>query len=125
MQYFFWLVACTISLVNGVPRTTTANYKAVNFAKEVKGKKLKGNIIKEIDVYTEGSCRLECVKEDRCLSYNFFGLRSNHNKFRCQLSDSDRFVGLENFIEDDAVLYRGVEVMYKKNSSTLFNEDDT
>ena len=97
-----------------MPRTTTAHYKAVNFAKQIKGKKLKGNVIKEIEVYTEEFCRLECVEEDRCLSYNYFSLRSNQNKFKCQLSDSDRFAALDDFIEDDEVLYRGVEVMYRK-----------
>ena len=75
-----------IHFVNEKTRITKPNYKAVNFAKEIKGRKLDGNIIKEVEVATEGSCRLECVEEDGCLSYNF-GPTANKKRFNCQLSD--------------------------------------
>ena len=109
-RLFSMIAVLAIPFVNVETRLTTPNYKAVNFAKEIKGRKLDGNVIKEIEVATEGSCRLECVEEDRCLSYNF-GPTANKERFNCQLSDSDRFVGLNNFTEDnEEVLYRGMQV---------------
>ena len=110
MSQVFWLLALVaLSFVNGVTRLTTPNYKAVNFAKEIKGRKLHGRVIREVKVNTEGSCRLECVEEDGCLSYNF-GPTTDRKRFYCQLSDSDRFVSQENFIEDNEFLYRGIQV---------------
>ena len=35
------------------------------------GKQLNGSVIKEVEVESESSCRLECVNEERCKSYNF------------------------------------------------------
>ena len=88
---------------------TKPNFKAVNFAKEIRGRRLNGSVIREIEVDSEDSCRLQCVEENGCLSYNF-GTNKNKNRFKCQLSDSDRFVGLKNFTEDEEFLYRGVKV---------------
>ena len=59
---------------------------------------------------TEEVCQVECVKENRCLSYSF-GSTTDKKRFSCQLSDSDRFVGQENFTEDNEVLYRGIQVI--------------
>lgn len=109
LRLFSMIAVLAIPFVNVETRLTTPNYKAVNFAKEIKGRKLDGNVIKEIEVATEGSCRLECVEEDGCLSYNF-GPTADKKRFNCQLSDSDRFVGKENFTEDNEVLYRGIQV---------------
>ena len=113
MSHLFSLIVAFLAIpfVNGVTRLTTPDYKAVNFAKEIKGRKLDGNIIKEMEVVTEGSCQLECVDEDGCLSYNF-GPIANKRRFNCQLSDSDRFESLENFVEDNEVLYRGIQVRW-------------
>ncbi|KAL9982290.1 hypothetical protein ACROYT_G004316 [Oculina patagonica] len=72
----------------------TPNYKAVNFAKEIRGRRLNGSVIREVEVASEGSCRLQCVEEDGCLSYNF-GPSENKKRFKCQLSDSDRFSACE------------------------------
>jgi len=43
------------------------------------------------------------------LSYNF-GPTADRKIFNCQLSDSDRFVSQENFVEDNEFLYRGIQV---------------
>ena len=109
MSQVFCLALVVLPFVNGITRITTANYKAVNYAKEIKGRKLHGPVIREVKVNTEGSCRQECVEEEGCLSYNF-GPTADRKIFNCQLSDSDRFVSQENFVEDNEFLYRGMQV---------------
>ena len=49
----------------------TPNFKAVNFGKEIRGRRLNESVVRELEVDTEGSCRLQCVEENGCLSYNF------------------------------------------------------
>lgn len=44
----------------------TPNVKAVNFAKEMRGRRLNGSVIRELEVDSEGSCRLQCVEENGC-----------------------------------------------------------
>ena len=85
--------------------------QAVNFAKEIRGRRLSGSVIREMEVDSEGSCRLQCVNENDCLSYNF-GPNENKKRFKCELSNSDRFVGLKNFTEDHGFIYRGVKVTW-------------
>lgn len=104
------LTSLMIILTNGESRLITSNYKAVNFAREIRGRRFNESVIKEIDVDSEGSCRLQCVEESSCLSYNF--APGENKMFKCQLSDSDRFTGLSNFTEDPEVLYRGIKVIY-------------
>ena len=48
-------------------------FQAANFGQMMDGKQLNGSVIKEIKVESESSCRLECVNEERCKSYNFGG----------------------------------------------------
>ena len=98
-----------ITLTNGESRLTTSHYKAVNFAREIKGGRLNGSVIREIEVDSESSCRLHCVQESSCRSYNF-GPGENKKMFKCQLSDSDRFASFKNFTADNTFLYRGVKV---------------
>ena len=98
-----------ITLTNGEGRLTTSHYKAVNFAGEIKGGRLNGSVIKKIEVDSESSCRLHCVEESSCRSYNF-GPGENKKMFKCQLSDSDRFASFKNFTADNTFLYRGVKV---------------
>ncbi|CAH3158029.1 unnamed protein product [Pocillopora meandrina] len=85
-----------ITLTNGESRLTTSHYKAVNFAREIKGGRLYGSVIKEIEVDSESSCRLHCVEESSCRSYNF-GPGENKKIFK-------------NFTADNTFLYRGVKV---------------
>ncbi|XP_066018372.1 uncharacterized protein [Pocillopora verrucosa] len=110
----FLLTSILITLTNGESRLTTSNYKAVNFAKEIRGRRLNGSVTKEIEVDSESSCRLQCVEETSCLSYNF-GPGEDKKMFKCQLSNSDRFTGLNNFIEDPQVLYRGIKSPCRSN----------
>ena len=107
---YLWIFNLVCSVVYGISRISGPNLKAVNFAKELEGQKLKGSLIKEIEVYSESSCRFECVNEERCQSYNFGTLEGDSGKFKCQLSDSDRFVGFANFTEDEHFIYRGIKV---------------
>jgi len=87
------LASVMITSTNGITRIITPNFKAVNSTKEIRGRRLNGNVIREMEVDSEGSCRLQCVEENGCLSYNF-GPNENKKRFKCQLSNSDRFAGL-------------------------------
>ena len=60
---------------------------------------------------SESSCRLECVNEERCKSYNFGRKKDNRERFKCQLSESDRFAGQGAFIEDKDFTYKGIKVI--------------
>ena len=108
-MYATLLTSLVITLANGESRLTTFNFKAINFAREIRGRRLHGRVIKEIEVDSESYCRLLCVEESSCLSYNF-GPGENKKMFKCQLSDSDRFASFNNFTDDNTFLYRGVKV---------------
>ena len=116
----FWLVFLCATTVYGLNRISEPNLKAVNFAKSIEGRKLNGSVIKEIEVDSDSVCRLKCVEEERCQSYNFGVTENPAGRFVCQLSDADRFVGLVNFTEDDDFKYRGMQVMF--GSSIFFQE---
>lgn len=110
-MYLRWfLVSVMITSTNAVTRIFTADLKAVNFAKQIQGRRLNGSIIREMEVDSEVSCQLQCVEENDCLSYNF-GPSENMKRFKCQLSNSDRFFGLKNFTADHKFLYRGIKVI--------------
>ncbi|CAH3158027.1 unnamed protein product, partial [Pocillopora meandrina] len=102
-------VSLTISFTYGDPRIMTTVFQAINFARDIRGRRLNGSVIRQIQVDSESSCRLHCVKESSCVSYNF-GSTTNNKKFKCQLSDSDRFASFKNFTEDNKFLYRGVKI---------------
>ncbi|XP_068740867.1 uncharacterized protein [Montipora capricornis] len=78
--------------------------------------KLIGNVIKETGVAEEESCQLECVKDSKCLSYNF-NATTNEKTLNCQLSDSDRFQSLKNFTKDDEYVYRGIQSLCEEDDS--------
>lgn len=96
-------------LTEGSNRFSDPDFKAVNFAEAIKDRKLNGSIFKDSEVTSEISCQFECISEDRCLSYNFLPILGKSTS-KCQLSDSDRFIGRVNFTKEDGVLYRGVQV---------------
>ena len=81
---------------------TFPRFQAANFGQMMDGKQLNGSVIKEIEVESESSCRLECVNEERCKSYNFGGKKNKSERWKCQISDSDRFErpARANFIEN-------------------------
>ena len=91
---------------------TFPRFQAANFGEIMDGKQLNGSVIKEIEVESESFCRLECVNEERCKSYNFGGKRNKPERWKCQISDSDRFErpARANFIENKDFSYRGIKV---------------
>ena len=91
---------------------TFPRFQAANFGEMMDGKQLNGSVIKEIEVESESSCRLECVNEERCKSYNFGGKKNKSERWKCQISDSDRFErpARANFIEKKDFSYRGIKV---------------
>ncbi|XP_022809164.1 ficolin-2-like [Stylophora pistillata] len=109
------LASLAIAFTCGDPRIITPVFRAVNFAREIRGRRLNGSVFREIEVDSEGLCQLQCVEESSCVSYNF-GSRTN-KKFKCQLSDSDRFTNFKNFTKDNEFLYRGVMSDCEFNSS--------
>ena len=87
-------------------------FQAANFGQMMDGKQLNGSVIKEIEVESESSCRLECVNEERCKSYNFGSTKKKSERWKCQISDSDRFErpARANFIKNKEFGYRGIKV---------------
>ena len=109
-MYPYWLLFYGTA-VHAICRIADPDLEAINFAKALRGKKLNGSAFQEISVDSEVSCQFACVKDTRCLSYNF-GSMNEGDSFTCQLSDSDRFTSHENFTEGDKMLYRGIEVNF-------------
>ena len=68
---------------------------------------MNGSVIKEMQVDAEGECRLRCVDEEQCRSYNFGLKKHKAGNFLCQLNGSDKSVGFGNFTKDDNFKYRG------------------
>ena len=97
--------------VHATSRISQPALKAVNFAKAIEGRRLKGSVIKEVEVDSEDSCQIECVKEENCQSYNFGDTKSNTKRFKCQVNSLDRFVGHANFTKDEKFKYRGMKVI--------------
>ncbi|CAH3184937.1 unnamed protein product [Porites lobata] len=62
-----------------------------------------------MQVDAEGECRLRCVDEEQCRSYNFGLKKHKAGNFLCQLNGSDKSVGFGNFTKDDNFKYRGME----------------
>ena len=108
MHLFMIFLLCAV--VYGIGRISEPDLRAVNFADKIEGKKLNGSLIREIQVDSESSCQLECVDEERCQSYNFGTIKDDSEKFKCQLSDSDRFAVISNLTEDNNFIYREIEV---------------
>lgn len=105
------MIAILCTAVHGISRVSQPGIKAVNFARAIDGRKLNGSIIKEFEADSEGFCRLQCVEEERCQSYNFGNKHNEAGRFKCELSDSDRFLGHLNFTEDENFSYRGMKVI--------------
>ena len=110
MDILVILLICT-TVRSGISQISQPGFKVGNFAKAIEGWKLNGSVISETKVDSESSCRLKCVEDERCQSYNFGTVMDSSGKFVCQLSDSDRFVGRVNFTEDVDFLYRGIKVV--------------
>ncbi|KAL9989629.1 hypothetical protein ACROYT_G004196 [Oculina patagonica] len=105
-----------VTSVYGTGRISRPNLKAVNFAHAIQGR-LNGSVIKEIEVDSEISCQFECVEEMKCYSYNFGPKKDNTGKFKCHLSNSDRFAGFVNFTEDNDFKYGGLQSPCESDNS--------
>ena len=89
-------------------------HQNVSFARAKRlGLKLNGYVIKEIDVATDTACGFACNNEVNCLSYNSEIAPDQTGRFRCQLSDSDRFDGFDNFTVDTVFKYSGIHSSHK------------
>ena len=114
-----WLVLVFSEHVSGLSGISEPRFKAANFAEEKEGRKLNGSVIKEMQVDAEGECRLRCVDEEQCRSYNFGLKKHKAGNFLCQLNGSDKSVGLGNFTKDDNFKYRGMEVINVKRGMAV------
>ena len=120
-----WMLTLVCTTVFGISRISQPDLKAVNFAKAIAGYKLNGSVIKEIEVDSERLCQFACVGEETCQSYNFgptngtYTTKKNDERFICQLSDSDRFVGFPNFVEDKEFIYKGIQVKLNFNFTSM------
>ena len=109
-----WVLLVFSEHVSGLSRISEPRFKAANFAKEKEGRKLNGSVIKEMQVDSEGACRLRCVDEEQCRSYNFGLKKHKAGNFLCQLNGSDKSAGFGNFTKDENFKYRGMEVINLK-----------
>jgi len=113
-----WMITLACTTVYGISRISQPGLRAVNFAKSIAGYRLNGSVIKEIEVDSERLCQVECVSAEKCQSYNFGATNDTNTtkktdeKFMCQLSDSDRFVGFANFTVDKEFIYKGRQVKF-------------
>ena len=107
----FWILIelALVNAVHGLSCFSEPEFKAVNFAKSIEGRKLTGRVIKEVEVASEISCQFECVKDPRCSSYNLVSTSGKKTR-KCQINNSDRFVGHVNFTSEDGSMYRGIQV---------------
>ena len=110
-MFFLPLIVFFVTTVHSTSRISAPEFRAVNFAQAKERRKLNGSVIKQVDVMSEDECSLQCVGDERCLSYNFGNTRNESGTFVCELSDSDRFFGFGNFTEDDNFTYRGMQVI--------------
>ena len=114
-----WVLLVFSEHVSGLSRISEPRFKAANFAKEKEGRKLNGSVIKEMQVDSEGACRLRCVEEEQCRSYNFGLKKHKAGNFLCQLNGSDKSVRFGNFTKDDNFKYRGMEVIKVKRGMAI------
>ena len=105
-----WLLFLTGTTVYGIGRILEPSFEAVNFASPINGRRLTGNTIQEIRVDAESRCRVECVKKESCISYNFQMVKNTTEGYTCQISNSDRFVSVVNFTTDEDFKYVGMQV---------------
>ena len=105
-----WLLFLAGTTVYGISRISEPYLQAVNFANPIYGRKLTGNVIREMQVDSEDPCSFECAEEEKCISYNFEISKNKTKGFKCLISNSDRFVTIANFTEDDDFKYVGIKV---------------
>ena len=58
------IISLLCAVAYGASRISGPNFKAINFAEEINGQKLKGSLIRDKEVDSESSCQFECVYEE-------------------------------------------------------------
>ena len=107
---FFTALISVVNILNGEKNFLSfPDFKLRNYAEKIVGRILSGSTIKQLNVTSEMSCQIECVADNRCLSYNLIPILGM-DVLICELSDSYRFVGYQNFTSEVGGIYRGVEV---------------
>ena len=107
---FFTALISVVNILNGEKNFLSfPDFKLRNYAEKIVGRGLNGSTIKQLNVTSEMSCQIECVADNRCLSYNLIPILGM-DVLICELSDSYRFLGYQNFISEVGGIYRGVEV---------------
>ena len=107
---FFTALISVVNILNGEKNFLSfPDFKLRNYAEKIVGRILSGSTIKQLNVTSEMSCQIECVADNRCLSYNLIPILGM-DVLICELSDSYRFVGYQNFTRQVGGIYRGVEV---------------
>ena len=107
---FFTALISVVNILNGEKNFLSfPDFKLRNYAEKIVGRILSGSTIKQLNVTSEMSCQIECVADNRCLSYNLIPTLGM-DVLICELSDSYRFVGYQNFTSEVGGIYRGVEV---------------
>ena len=107
---FFTALISVVNILNGEKNFLSfPDFKLRNYAEKIVGRGLNGSTIKQLNVTSEMSCQIECVADNRCLSYNLIPILGM-DVLICELSDSYRFVGYQNFTSEVGGIYRGVEV---------------
>ena len=107
---FFTALISLVNILNGEKNFLSfPDFKLRNYAEKIVGRILSGSTIKQLNVTSEMSCQIECVADNRCLSYNLIPILGM-DVLICELSDSYRFVGYQNFASEVGGIYRGVEV---------------
>ena len=107
---FFTALISLVNILNGSKSFLSfPDFKLRNYAEKIIGRRLNGSTIKQLNVTSEMSCQIECVADNRCLSYNLIPILGM-DVLICELSDFDRFVGYQNFTSEVGGIYRGLEV---------------
>ena len=107
---FFTALISVVNILNGEKNFLSfPDFKLRNYAEKIVGRILSGSTIKQLNVTSEMFCQIECVADNRCLSYNLIPILGM-DLLICELSDSYRFVGYQNFTRQVGGIYRGVEV---------------
>ena len=90
----------------------TPNLKDVNFAKEIRGRRLNGRVNRELEVDLDGSCRLYVWKRmAACISCNVEFNEDNTEEIHMSIMQLGSIFGLKHFTEDHEFLYHGIKVI--------------
>ena len=87
-------IVFSVTTVYCTSRISAPGFQAVNFAQAKERRKLNRSVIKQVDVRSEDECSLQCVRDERCLSYNFKNAKNESGTFACELRILTDFLAL-------------------------------